>query len=555
MVKSGLVYSFGMGFWGPNGHDGIWHIALINQLAKGSLEMPTFAGETIKNYHLFYDALLAFIHRITNIPAQTLYFQIFPPIVAVLVGWLTYKFVLEWRKSKTQALWAIFFVYFGGSWGWLVTWVRDGGFGGESMFWANQGISTLINPPYAMSLVFLLFGILLLLKLQKKFSILHFLFTILVFGVLIQIKAYAGILALEGLLAISIWRSSLSFFRISKNTLSLCSDRVKTWAIFFGSLLVALLLFSPTNRNTGSLLVFNPFWFPETMVSFPDRFYWPTLASAISSYKSGGNLIKLIPAEIVALLIFWFGNLGTRVIKEVLVFKWMMQWRKLDSIQIFLTAMIIAGVILPLLFIQKGNPWNTIQFLYYSLFFSGILAGIAVAEWIEAQKRYMARVGIPVVIIAILTLPTTFNTLFNHYLPQRPPAAIPREELTALEFLKRQPNGTVVTYPFNPELRKNWEPPQPLWVYETTSYVSAFSEKSVFLEDEMNLEITGYSWRGRRNTADLFFKGTEKDVVERFLEDSRISYIYLVGSQNLPIKLDSVQEIYNTGGVRIYRVL
>ena len=46
MVKSALIYPFGMGFWGPNGHDGVWHIALINQLAKSSLRMPTFADKS-----------------------------------------------------------------------------------------------------------------------------------------------------------------------------------------------------------------------------------------------------------------------------------------------------------------------------------------------------------------------------------------------------------------------------------------------------------------------------------------------------------------------------
>ena len=44
MVKSGWIYSYGMGFWGANGHDGIWHIALIESLARGSLQMPVFAG-------------------------------------------------------------------------------------------------------------------------------------------------------------------------------------------------------------------------------------------------------------------------------------------------------------------------------------------------------------------------------------------------------------------------------------------------------------------------------------------------------------------------------
>lgn len=550
MVKSGLVYSYGAGFWGPNGHDGVWHIALINRLARGSLEMPIFAGETIKNYHLAYDAFLALVYKVTGIPAHTLYFQIFPPILAVLIGWLTYRFVLGWRKSEIQAFWAVFFVYFGGSWGWLVTWLRDGSFGGESMFWANQGISTLINPPYAASLVLLLAGLNLLVKLQNKPSLAYLFFAILIFGVLIQVKAYGGILALSGLAIVFIWQ----LFKKQKDT-PIHMGVSSYFGLFLGSLIFTLFMFVLINRDVSSLIVFSPLWFPETMLSSPDRFYWPQLASAISTYKSGGNLIKLVPAEIVALLIFWFGNLGTRVVKEVLIFKWMMQWRKLDSIQIFLIAMLVTGLILPLLFIQKGNPWNTIQFLYYSLFFSGILAGITIAEWIETQKRYMARVAIPVAVIIMLTLPTTLNTLFNHYLPQRPPAAIPTAELKALDFLKEQADGTVLTYPFSAELRKGWEPPRPLWVYETTSYVAAFSEKPVFLEDEMNLEITGYDWRPRREISDSFFKTQDQDYAMNFLKTNEIRYIYLVNNQDLPAGNLDVEKIYDQGSIRIFRVL
>ena len=59
MVKSGLIYDYGMGFWGPNGHDGIWHIALVKSLLRGSLDMPVFAGEALKNYHIGFDFLLA----------------------------------------------------------------------------------------------------------------------------------------------------------------------------------------------------------------------------------------------------------------------------------------------------------------------------------------------------------------------------------------------------------------------------------------------------------------------------------------------------------------
>ncbi|TSC85988.1 MAG: Uncharacterized protein G01um101416_752, partial [Microgenomates group bacterium Gr01-1014_16] len=82
MIKSGLIYQFGMGFWGPNGHDGIWHLAIISGLSRGSLTMPIFAGEMIKNYHLGFDVLVATLHLLTRIPSVNLYFQILPPIMA-----------------------------------------------------------------------------------------------------------------------------------------------------------------------------------------------------------------------------------------------------------------------------------------------------------------------------------------------------------------------------------------------------------------------------------------------------------------------------------------
>src|SRR5688572_12002374 len=66
-IKSGLIFDFGMGFWGPNGHDGVWHLALINHLAASNLnpliEMPTAAGAALKNYHLGFDLFVAALHK------------------------------------------------------------------------------------------------------------------------------------------------------------------------------------------------------------------------------------------------------------------------------------------------------------------------------------------------------------------------------------------------------------------------------------------------------------------------------------------------------------
>ena len=113
MVKSGMVYLYGMGFWGPNGHDGVWHIAIANSIAKGSWGMPIFSGENIKNYHIGFDLILAILNKITFVPVHTLYFQILPPVLALTIGLFVYFFILEWRKSKKQVWLATFFAISG----------------------------------------------------------------------------------------------------------------------------------------------------------------------------------------------------------------------------------------------------------------------------------------------------------------------------------------------------------------------------------------------------------------------------------------------------------
>src|SRR5258708_2404367 len=216
IIKSGLYYSFGIGFWGANGHDGIWHIALINSLARGSFQMPVFAGYDIKNYHLGFDLAVAFLHNITRIPIVNLYFQIIPPIFALFVGITSYLFVLNWTSSKKAALWSTFFVYFGGDLAWV--------FGhGESTFWSQQSISTLINPPFALSLIFIFAGLYFLVK--KKYFL-----SAVFFGLLLETKAYAGVLVLGSLFIAGVWEY-------------LREKKFKIFLVFLVSSAISLLLF------------------------------------------------------------------------------------------------------------------------------------------------------------------------------------------------------------------------------------------------------------------------------------------------------------------------
>jgi len=550
MVKSGLCWNkdcaFGIGFWGPNGHDGIWHIALAQGLAKGSWGMPVFAGETIKNYHLGFDLILAGLHKITFIPITVLYFQIIPPVLAFLTGVFVFRFVYEWKKSKLQAFWATFFVYFGGSFGWIITLIREGKLEGESLFWSQESISTLVNPPFALSLLIIFLGLNFLIRglrveSKKLLTVASFLF-----GILIQVKAYAGFLVLAALFVAAFWRM------IKRKGVALMK-------VTGGALVISILFFSPLTSGISSTLIFAPFWFLEAMMATPDRVDWPRFAQALANYKLAGNWIKEAIALLIAFLIFWFGNLGTRVIKEPLFFLHLKNFKKLHVLDIFIYTIIGIGVLIPIFFIQSGTPWNTIQFFYYSLIFSGVFAGIALGELVEKSKLNSLAVCIIEVVVVLLTIPTTVGTLWFHYLPARPPAKISNAELKALNFLSRQPDGIVLTFPFDKEAAQLAisSPPRPLYLYESTAYVSAFGEKTVFLEDEVNLEITGYDWSARRRKIVRFWEMKDGKEAKEFLTENNIAYVYLTK----PLLKGGINEqmlgkkIFENEEVSIFRVI
>lgn len=543
MVKSGLMYSYGMGFWGANGHDGIWHIALINSLAKGSIENPVFSGIQLQNYHIGFDLLIAVISRITTISPAVLYFQVVPPILALAIGLLTYRLVFTWKKSRTAALWSVFFVYFGGSWGWVVSFLRFGVISGESMFWSQQSISTLINPPYALSIALLLTGLILLANKGKK-TIVRVVLISLIFGILIQVKSYAGLLALSALAVAAVF----DYLRNKEWHLSI---------VFILSLLISIILFFPLNKDSSSLIVWQPFWFLETMMGLSDRLGWDKFFSAMTNYRMGGDWIKAFLAYGVAFVIFWFGNLGTRAIKELQVLFWIKNWRDQSWLEVFFAVMITSGVLIPVFLVQKGTPWNTIQFLYYSLFLSSILAGITVDGLLSKIKASKLFISFSILVI-ILTIPTTIATLFEVYIPQRAPARVTDSEVSALKFLREQPDGVVLTYPFDEAKAKEAEvnPPRPLYLYVSSAYVSAFSNKNVYLEDEVNLNIMNYPWKERRLEVENFLSSKDETYVRNFLRSNNITYIYWLKGQRAILGESQLglSKIFENDLVDIYKV-
>lgn len=542
MMRSGWIYSFGMGFWGPLGHDGIWHQALISQLVQAvPPQNPGLAGQTLSNYHYFYDLLVATTHTITQIPIIDLLYRFYPVFLSLLLGVGSYQLVTKLAGSRLAAWLSLYLVYFAGSFGWIVEWLRERHLGGESAFWANQPVSMNLNPPFAISLV-LMVAILLAFKQwwQEQPDRRIFWMVVLLAGLLIEFKVYAGIVVLVGLFLTGIGQW-------------LISHTLGVMKVFVSSAAVAVIVFLPQNVKSGELLVLSPFWFIHSMVDITDRVGWARLSLARQAYLSRGEWIKLILAEGLALVLFVVGNLGTRVVglfALVAVIKKKLWQDPLISLIFWIS---LVSLVTPIIFVQKGNPWNTIQFFYYFLYLTALLAGVSLAVLV----RKFGRIGWMMLVVLLIVTPINAVTTFRSGFYENPPSRITKKELTALIYLAQQPEGVVLTYPYETRLKQRFNDPFPMFIYESTAYVAAFSNKATFIEDEPQQQILQTDYRKRLVGAKEFFSGRDLTWSKNFLKENQIRYIYSSKLFNLPSDTEKLglKLIFDNQEVVIFEVL
>ena len=528
MFRSGVIYDFGIGYWGPLARDGVWHEALVGQLLRSvPPENPGLSGIVLANYHYFYDLLVSLFVRL-GISTNLLIYTAFPVIFSMLLGIGTYKLANILFNNKKTSLLSVFFAYFASSFGWIVSLVKGQEIGGESAFWANQPVSMNLNPPYAISLVIIIFTILLVNSYLNRPKIFKALFIILLSGTLIGFKVYAGVVLLGGLFILSLKRI---FF----------DKDFKLAIIFMFSLLISLGILLPQSKSSLGLLEIKPFWLIDTMIDAGDRVGIPNFTARRFAYLAEHKYFHLLVIQTIGFLIFFIGNLGTRII-GVLGF----EKKQLKSdLFIFIFAMMTFSFLPPLIFIQKGNAWNIVQFFYYFLFFAGLFAA-----------HGLRKVPFVLAIFVILITPISSITTFRSWLYPNPPAYLPVKEYEALKYLLLQNDGVVLKYPFDSNLRGKFKDPFPLSVYTDNTYVSAHSGKSVFVEDVEQQIVLNTNYKERLAGADRFFIEKDLSWSEKFLKDNNITYIYLPKIYQLPMAEGEypMKKIFENDNVNIYMV-
>jgi len=547
MFKSGTSYQGGLAFWGVHGYDAIWHTALIQELTNHfPPQNPGFAGEALKNYHFLTDLFYAQVHKITGISILNLYFRFGPLLFVLLLNSLIYFFVKRWLGKTTIACWAIFFASIAGSFGWTLQLFGKGSNNWETAFWGIQPTSAFLNPPFGVSLIFLVLGLIFFNLYLKEKSRSLMLLCAFVFGLLIGFKVYAGIIVLGGLGVIGGLQTCLPAGRVLRGKFDLI-------LIFLGSLVLSLILYFLTSSGSMNYLQWQPWWFIKTMVEAPDRLNWPSLELRRQVYEMYNDWLSLLLLGTFTFLIFLFGNLGTRFIGFLSVIKRALKGQSLDR---FLLVMMLIAFLPPIFFTQKVVLWNAIQFFYYFTFLFSFFAAEGTV-WLLTKLRIKSVQVIFALLIIAAALPSTLKTIYWFNAPT-PTTLLAKEEIEALDFLSENsnPEEIILTYPFDSTVAQNFkEPPVPM-TYYNSSYVSFFTGQRVYLEDLNAATLLSYDVNTRLNKEKAFFSLQDPSQSKDFLTQNKIRFVYLVDNQWAKLKPEEIglKKIFDNQKVRIYQV-
>lgn len=479
IFPSGSNYCFekscGIFFWGVHGHDGIWHLAIANASFNSlPFKAPTYFGVQMSGYNYLFDLIMHGMSFI-GIPAIITYFKIFP------VFWFslfTLLLIILARKIKDSPLFIslfLFFSYFAGSFSYFFTIKNNGSIWGASSLLATIVVHTMSNLQFAFSLPILLF-ILILIKDKKPDFKTIFLLSFLNF-INLGIKFYGGAIT-----------SFIIFFYIcsnlSKKTIAVSIKYIFTFALL---MFVSIVLFYDpfSSVKSGSIFALSPFALIHTITEQPTLFYSSKLTNARYFLLTKGIGPKLILIESFNLFAFLFFYLGVRFFGFFYIF-WKILKSKLNNFELNLLLTSIFAIALSSLLVQKGEWWNVIQFFFYAIFILTIFLS-QLTENMFTSKKIIIRIA--AVLILILAIPTTIDVV-KQYAVFPGSSYISKQEVSALQFLKKQPDGVVLTSPYEKSLRFS-EKLNDLFRAEDSAYVSAFTGKQSYLANIHPLRLMG----------------------------------------------------------------
>lgn len=547
LILLGSVLSLGLIF--PNGNyscigthctiginriyvtDSLWHIALAKTgFNSFPFTNPAQSGSLLQGYNWLLDYII-FLFAKLGIPELVSFYKIVPVVVAVFLPVVIIKLGLRYNKSPLYIACLLFFGYFGSSLGPILSLYHYGTLFNSSLW---QYPSSLVlqsgtiyyNLQFAASLVLVILS---LCYLNRKPTLKTTLIVSLCVFFATGFKFYGGLV----IVTIFTVHNMLLLIRDKKvNFLSLALPLV--------ALLISILIFYDPLHSTATGSIFNvaPLAPSQKMIEERLLFYSEYLANArYYLYASGSFSPRLVLIEVYSVLLFFMFNFGSRVFAVGKYLLDAIRGKVLDDDYSLLMTIAVCFVF-PLVFVQKGDWFNTMQLLFYGVFLSNILA----AKYLYAllTKKTFPSLLLALFIVA-LTIPANIDQI-RFWNPEQ--IVISEEELSALAFLQNQPKGAVLTNKEEGDLR-----------------IPAFSSQDLYVGHIQQLKITGIDFQKRLSRVAKLSqdKFCLRDVKTEFELDSFDAKYFYVDKSQVEFELikylvagSKYSEIYRNQRIMIY---
>lgn len=489
ILPSGSHYCYqgkcGLYFWGVHGRDAIWHLAVASvSFSQFPIIHPIFAGSLLSGYNVLLDFILFLLSKI-GIPPIVSFFKLLPIIWFVIFTYISVRLSKKINNSPIFLISLLFLFYFAGSFSYLFTLRNSHSIWGSGGLLSMQSMLTLTNLQLAFSFIVLM-GILLILHDDMRSFRSAFILSVLLI-LQLGLKFYGGV---------------ISCFIVGLYLLEMSVQgkwkMVILYSLLIGasSVLAVIVFYNPmSSLKTGSSLIFAPFAHAHAMIEEPTLFYLKDLTNArYYLYAQKVFSLRLICIELFSFFLFLFFNLGTRFF-GILYFLLQLIRKKIDRIELYAFGGVVFGTVLTILFIQKGDWWNTIQFFYYVIFLSNIFLANYIYKLIKEKKL----LGISLaVIILVLSCISSIDVIKDFTLLKQA-IYIPDSEMQVLAQLNKEKKG-IVYIPYFYSNNDGLTNPYSISAAVDTAYVSAMSGKQSYFADEKQLLVTGIDSAQRKGS-------------------------------------------------------
>jgi len=433
---------------GTNYRDGIWFQAVAATSFKSfPFQMPNFAGEVLRGYH-YLPNLAAFLLSLVGIPIAVTYYKLIPIIYFTL---LTILIVQLGKKIINKPLFVgilLFFTYFGMHLSLLTSLFHFGEIRNQVLINTFQATRILESPHTAIALL-IMFSILSLLY-NKRLSLKH--------RILISVMIFLSF-GIKFYVAFSIMTILFVFELLQLiQTKQMKSFIIHNSVYGIGALIAILMFYDPFGRSE-SVFIFSPFSTVHHLIESSDLFYSEQLVLARYFLYEHGWSPRLLMIELYSALLFMVFYFGARIIGLFEIARQLIK-RKMNNVEVAITISVFASTAVSVLFIQKGDWFNPIQFAVPAAFLMNIFAAKFLFHFIKLNKI----IGYAFLfVIVLIVFPANLSNAT--YLSNPGRFVIPQHEMDALNFLKNQPSGTIYA-----PLDEN-----------DMAYVSAFTGKPTYL--------------------------------------------------------------------------